>query len=161
MTDPSSRRNFLRGRVARHVAEQRPPWALVEAEFANRCTRCGDCARACPTRIIRQGDGGYPTVDFSRGECTFCAECVSACQPKALLRQDENHAPWLIKAHIGEACLATRHIECRICGEQCEAGAIRFRPQLGGISHPALDDSLCTGCGACVAPCPTQAIAID
>jgi ferredoxin-type protein NapF len=42
----------------------------------------------------------------------------------------------------------------------CDAGAIRFKPTLGGVTSPALDLSLCTGCGACVAPCPTQAISM-
>ena len=39
------------------------------------------------------------------------------------------------------------------------AGAIRFRPTLGGVSQPELDRAACTGCSACVAPCPTHAIA--
>lgn len=161
MSSPSSRRNFLRGKVSVHTAELRPPWALAEADFTAACTRCGDCARACPTRIIKQGDGGYPTVDFSLGECTFCADCVTACAPKALIREDAATPAWAIRAVIGESCLAHRQIECRICGEQCDAGAIRFRPQLGGISRPEIDSTQCTGCGACVSPCPTKAIQVS
>lgn len=159
MSDPSSRRNFLRGRVATHRAQPRPPWALAEAEFAGRCTRCGDCARACPTRIIRQGDGGYPTVDFAAGECTFCGECVARCQPGALQRE-EGAPAWTLRAAIGDGCLARRFVECRVCGEMCDAGAIRFRPQAGGIAQPELDATICNGCGACVAPCPTGAIVV-
>lgn len=159
MSDPSSRRNFLRGRVASHRAQPRPPWALAEASFAERCTRCGDCARACPTRIIRQGDGGYPTVDFAAGECTFCGECVSRCQPGALVRA-EGAPAWTLRAAIGDTCLARRLVECRVCGEMCDVAAIRFRPQPGGIAQPELDAAACTGCGACVAPCPTGAIRV-
>jgi ferredoxin-type protein NapF len=159
MSDPSSRRNFLRGRVATHRAQPRPPWALAEAAFTERCTRCGDCARACPTRIVRQGDGGYPTVDFSAGECTFCGECAARCQPGALLRK-EGAPAWTLRATIGDGCLAKRFVECRVCGEMCDAGAIRFRPQLGGIAQPELDTTACNGCGACVASCPTGAIAV-
>ena len=62
-------------------------------------------------------------------------------------------------ADIGDACLARRQVECRICGEVCDASAIRFRPTLGGVSRPELDHAACTGCGACVAPCPAHAIA--
>lgn len=159
MSDLSSRRNFLRGRVAAHRAEPRPPWALAEDAFVNACTRCGDCARACPTRIIRQGDGGYPTVDFSLGECTFCGECVTRCTTGALKRT-EAQPPWQLRAAIGERCLARQSVECRVCGEMCDVAAIRFVPQPGGIAAPQLADDRCTGCGACVAPCPTAAITV-
>lgn len=159
MSDPSSRRNFLRGRVAAHTAQPRPPWALAEGAFFTACTRCGDCARTCPTRIIRQGDGGYPTVDFAAGECTFCGQCVDRCQPGALSRKDDA-SPWTLRATIGEGCLARKFVECRICGELCDAAAIRFRPRLGGVAQPELDAARCTGCGACVAPCPTGAITV-
>lgn len=159
MTDPSSRRNFLRGKISNHISQPRPPWAQPEDEFTAACTRCGDCARACPTRIIKQGDGGYPTVDFALGECTFCGECAVTCKPQALLRTPEAPA-WNMRAKIGETCLAKRQVECRICGEQCGENAIRFQPQLGGISQPLLDETCCTGCGACVAPCPVLAITV-
>jgi ferredoxin len=42
----------------------------------------------------------------------------------------------------------------------CEARAIAFPPRLGGCSLPQIDPARCTGCGACVAPCPTAAIEI-
>ena len=154
----ASRRGFLRGRP-RPKAEIRPPWALPEAGFVGRCTRCGDCLRACPQRILIAGDGAFPTVDFSQRECTFCGDCVTACQPAALVRQEQQPA-WPYKAVIGDACLAARNVECRVCGDFCDARAIRFAPRLGSSPLPLLDPNLCTGCGACVAPCPTTAIRI-
>ncbi len=153
-----ARRGFFRGR-ARPQVQMRPPWALPEAGFIDACTRCDDCLKACPTGILLAGDGGFPTVDFQRGECTFCADCVAACQPKALLRVEEQ-AAWSGKAVIGDACLPKQGVECRVCGDFCEARAIRFIPRLGGSPLPELDPEKCTTCGACVAPCPTQAIRI-
>lgn len=154
-----SRRGFLRGRV-RPKAEIRPPWALSESEFVDRCTRCNDCLKAFPQGILVPGEGGYPTVEFSRGECTFCADCVAACQPRALLRSGEDTSPWPYKAQVSEACLPKKGVECRVCGDFCDVRAIRFTPRIGGNPLPDIDTETCTGCGACVAPCPATAISI-
>lgn len=152
-----ARRGFLRGRFRQVAKVPRPPWALPHGAFEAACTRCDDCVRACPTRVIAKGDGGYPTLDFHQGECTFCGDCVSACKPAALVREADA-VPWSLKAVISEGCITRQGVECRICGENCEVSAIRFRPTLGGISTPQLDDNVCTGCGACVAPCPVGAV---
>lgn len=153
-----SRRAFFRGRP-RPRSEIRPPWALAEDAFVDRCTRCNDCITACPTHILIVGDGGYPTVNFQEGECTFCGDCVARCQPKALQRTAEQ-PPWSIKAVIGEDCLPRQGVECRVCGDFCDTRAIRFSPRVGGSPLPVVDIEKCTGCGACVAPCPTRAVAI-
>ena len=114
----------------------------------------------CPEAIIISGDGGFPTIDFKRGECTFCSDCVTACQPHALLRSDEQ-AAWSLQASIAPSCLPHKGVECRACGDFCDSRAIRFTPRLGGSPLPAIDSALCTGCGACVAPCPVSAITIS
>lgn len=154
-----SRRAFLRAGSGDDTPAVRPPWALGEPEFVARCTRCGDCLRVCGTGVIVAGHGGFPRLDFTRGECTFCGDCVTACAPAALQRRGDER-PWQHVAAIGDACLAPRGVECRVCGESCDARAIRFRPRLGGVALPELDAAACTGCGACVAPCPTQAITL-
>lgn len=154
----ASRRGFFRGKP-RPKAEIRPPWALPEIEFTDRCTRCNDCLSACPEQIIVTGDGGFPTVDFSRGECTFCGDCVTACKPDALITKAEQ-APWAYKALIGPSCLPLKGVECRVCGDYCDARAIRFIPRLGGSPLAEIDPEKCTACGACVAPCPVNALTI-
>lgn len=155
-----SRRGFLRARLS-VPSVLRPPWALDEQRFANVCTRCDDCLSACPTGIVVRGDGGYPTVDFSRGECTFCGACATRCRSGAL-RHDVagGQRPWSYRARIAETCFAQRNVVCRSCGDACGARVIRFRPRLGGAALPEIDANACSGCGACVAPCPAQAIAI-
>lgn len=160
VTDPASRRNFLRGRFAqRNKKPLRPPWALADDAFLQACTRCADCRPVCPTGIISTGDGGYPVLDFGVGECSFCGACVDACGSGALQRE-KGQAPWSLRATIGERCLAVRQVECRICGDHCEAAAIRFVARIGKVALPLADTLVCSGCGACVAPCPTGAISI-
>jgi len=157
--DPS-RRFFLRGGVrppAALASLPRPPWALPEAAFTQTCTRCEACIDACPQHILSRGDGGYPVVSFSSNGCNECKRCTDICLPKALLPEPAR-TPWAWRASIGDLCLAARRVECRVCGEMCDANAIRFRPTLGGVAQPAVSLVDCTGCGQCVATCPTQAI---
>ena len=59
---------------------------------------------------------------------------------------------------VGPGCLAQNRVECRLCGEACDAGAIRFPPPLGGVAAPVVDTTRCTGCGDCLPLCPPQAL---
>lgn len=158
-----SRRALLRGRIAGTGQDIRPPWAVLEADFTNQCNRCGDCVRACAESIIRSGDGGYPVVDFKKGECTFCGDCVAACDSGAISPRAfvTNLPPWHLVPSIQENCLAYNRVVCRSCAEQCEQQAIRFRPAAGGVSRPELHLERCNGCGACVSPCPVASIVLE
>ena len=161
MSTAISRMQFLRGNITGRDMPVRPPWALAEARFTARCTRCGDCLDACPTDILYKGRGGFPQVDFSRGECLFCAECTDICTPAALLKSP-GRAPWTLKVSLDtETCIAFQGVECQACADPCEPRAIRMRPRIGGVALPAIDLSTCTGCGACYAPCPVQALRIQ
>jgi ferredoxin-type protein NapF len=68
--------------------------------------------------------------------------------------------PWRVRVVLAPGCLAQRGVVCRTCGEFCDEGAIRFRLQVGGCAIPEFDLHRCTGCGACVAPCPVAAIRV-
>ncbi len=43
---------------------------------------------------------------------------------------------------------------CRLCEQTCDADAITFSKE----KKPVIDELACTGCGACVAACPTGAL---
>ncbi len=160
-TQAISRRQLLRGDMAGRKPEFRPPWALPEAAFIERCTRCDACIPACPEGILTRGSGGFPRTDFSAAGCTFCMACLEACKPGAL-HADEPTAEnaWSLRAEVSGDCLSARGVVCRACGDSCETRAIRFQLQTGGRAIIDLDRALCNGCGACLSVCPTQAIVL-
>ncbi len=135
------------------------PWVKFANSFTDDCTRCGKCVSACETQIIINGDGGYPTIDFSRGECTFCYQCAQVCPEPIFLPKSDS--PWQAKASIKESCLATQNVECRSCGEMCDTMAIQFKLQLNKVAQPVINLDDCSGCGACVSVCPTAAISVS
>jgi polyferredoxin len=73
----------------------RPPGSLPEAEFLDRCIRCGQCARVCPTNVIqpdvtRSGVEGLwtPALNMRTGSsgCQMnCTACSHIC-PTAAIR---------------------------------------------------------------------------
>ena len=161
MSEAITRTDVLRGQFSGKGTVARPPWARTGTAFTDTCTRHGDCLKACPEKIIAIGRGGFPTIDFRLGECTFCKDCVKACRSGALVPPaSEDTRPWNLRAVIEPTCLALNGVLCRLCEESCEAIAIRFRLVVGGGAVPGIESAACTGCGACVTACPSQAIAI-
>ncbi len=168
-----SRRFFLRGKVTTASKANslviRPPWAQSESFFVEACSRCDDCISACPQSIIIRGVGGFPKISFKLGECTFCMECIKVCKTGALdatlLNKKINQkkieqVAWNLDISIHSKCLSLNAVVCRACGDNCETQAIQFKLKLGGISEPLITQNDCTGCGACVAVCPIDAVSI-
>ena len=153
-----SRRQFLRGDIGNFHPALPPPWFQTEQGFLELCNQCGDCLAACKNGILERGTGGYPQVNFYNGACEFCAACVQAC-PTGALAQRPGVAPWSLHASINTAsCLPSRGVLCLVCADHCTAQAIRFPRSAYAITAPILNQAACTGCGACVAPCPGNAI---
>jgi ferredoxin-type protein NapF len=151
--DPG-RRALLRGARLR---TPRPPHALAEEAFVDRCTRCGDCIAACPEGVLLRGDGGFPRFEPALGACTFCMACVDACEPRALDAWDAR--PWTWHALAGEACLLRAGVACTSCRDACTEDAVAIAPRLPA-EVPRIDATRCSGCGACVAACPASAVAL-
>jgi ferredoxin-type protein NapF len=153
-----SRRGLFRALGgARQVEAIRPPWSLPEAAFVGACTGCGDCVRACPQGILKL-TAGYPETSFADAGCDRCGDCATACTARAI--DPATQPAWRHTIAIGAACLAEQGVVCSVCAEHCDASAIRFRLAVGGRGGPILNITACTACGACVGPCPPNAISV-
>lgn len=158
------RRSLLRGKLhdasaPTLAAPPRPPWSRPEAEFTARCSRCDDCVKACPQTVLKRGDGGFPQIDFSHNGCSLCGDCARAC-PTGAIDPKAVTVAFAWRVQVAETCLARHGVECRVCGDACDARALRFVPALGGIAQLQIDSTACTGCGDCVGVCPVNAITL-
>jgi len=150
------RRNFLRGRLTPSAPAVRPPW--TRAQSLDACTACGACITACPQTILGADGEGLPVVNFAGGECTFCGLCADACGEGVF---DRTLPAFPHTVRIEEACLTARGVVCQSCGDACPEEAIRFQLRLGAPALPVLDAERCSGCGACIGPCPAGAISVS
>ncbi|MHC4422083.1 MAG: 4Fe-4S binding protein [Planctomycetota bacterium] len=161
----------------------RPPGARPEAEFLDRCIRCGECMKVCITNglqpvLLEAGPEGLFTPRLvprfgseNDGYCEYgCTLCGQVCPTAAI-----EPLPLADKQQfkIGEAvfdeerCLPHAEDEdCIVCEEHCPVPdkAIKFEekmmPTEWGGEYPRLlpfvDLDLCIGCGICESVCPVD-----
>lgn len=156
-----TRRNFFRGKKVSTPAAIRLPWVISEQTFIDNCTQCGDCLKSCEEKIIVKGDGGFPQIDFTKGECSFCQKCIDVCDQALFVdERQESKTAWQINIEIKNNCLAMNQVVCQSCQDSCETEAISFKYLQSTVPQPQIELDKCNGCGACVAICPQTAIAI-
>lgn len=151
----------------------RPPGSRPETDFLNRCLRCGECMKACPTGGLQPtwfqaGFSGMftPFIDPRSGACRpDCAACGTVCPTQALHALPLKEKRW---AKIGTAvidrktCLAwAEDKRCMVCKENCPYGAVDVIVQQGHVAPvPLVHEKRCYGCGFCEKHCPKSAPAI-
>jgi len=159
-----------------HPLLLRPPGALPEEAFLERCVKCGECMKVCTTgglqpALLEAGLEGLwtpvlvPRIGYCEYNCTLCGQvCPTGAIEK--LPRDEK-----VKVKIGLAavdrsrCLPWAHgTPCIVCEEVCPTPtkAVWFEETTertrGGaeihLKRPRVDLDLCIGCGICEAKCP-------
>jgi polyferredoxin len=151
----------------------RPPAALKENDFINRCIRCGNCMRVCVTNglqpvIMEAGFGGVwtPKLVPEIGHCEYlCTMCSKVCPTGAIKRVEveEKKITRLGTARVSrDKCIPWQgNGQCIVCEEHCPVAekAIKIEEvEINGKIYrsPVVNRGLCIGCGACQHSCPAR-----
>lgn len=153
----------------------RPPGAINENDFTDRCIRCGSCISVCLTGGLQPAllEGGIEGLFTPRlvpeiGECDeFCNKCGQACPTQAIryLPLEEKRNFKMGTARVDRnLCIAwDRDRLCLVCQEYCPYLAIRTVKNENGTPCPVVIEELCRGCGLCEKNCfahPIHAIMV-
>jgi ferredoxin-type protein NapG len=130
----------------------RPPGAVDEELFLDRCTKCGDCLPACPYESIKTDPAtGYPILFANESPCHLCDDfpCIAACETEALLPVGDRTEVRMGMAVVSRAdCTADQG--CQFCLAKCPVGAL----SVDFIDpYPVVDQEKCVGCGICEQVC--------
>lgn len=148
----------------------RPPGSLPEDEFADRCLRCSECMKVCPTgglqpSLTEAGIRGLwsPVLVPNIGECTQnCNLCSEVCSSQAVqpFEISEKSHIFIGTAVIDRSqCIAwNSDRQCLVCDEHCSYHALYWE-DVDGVRRPFIDEHKCVGCGICENACPIQPLA--
>jgi formate hydrogenlyase subunit 6/NADH:ubiquinone oxidoreductase subunit I len=177
------------GRSTRDFSSKviRPPGAVEELEFLERCIKCDQCIRVCPTNTIQPAlfEGGLeglwtPVLNFRIGHCQFnCTACGYVCPTGAIQQISIEQKLGLGEfADQGSIKLGTAHIDpgrclplskgvsCVVCEEVCPTSpkAIyserEMRPVRDGrkVALSSTDNSVTLGEPAGTGPGASEAV---
>lgn len=154
--------------IAPKVELIRPPGALPEQEFLDKCTRCNECVKVCPQESIMKfvGDNSpnhlTPMLQLRKSACTLCESfpCVKVCEPAALVMPTFAQEVRMGTAVINQKlCHAWADgADCDYCVKECPFPNAAI--YLDDNRHPVVNEESCTGCGLCEQICPSRQSAI-
>ena len=145
----------------------RPPGAIDEDHFLQKCIRCRKCEEVCPYDSIITAHGnwglamGTPIISARDIPCYLCEDfpCIDVCPSEALSPVDAIKEVKMGVAVIDESlCFAYNGIICRACYERCPI--YRVAITLEDELYPKVHKEHCVGCGICVNVCPTDPTSI-
>ena len=157
----------------------RPPGALPEPSFLDRCVRCGVCMKVCPTHglqpsFLQSGIEGLwtprlvPRIGGCEQKCNLCGRVCPTGALRDLLLEEKQFARIGTAIIVRRKCLAWEQMKtCLVCDEACPYDAIEFRVVtdfIGTFRRPSVIEEKCIGCGLCEQKCPVggaSAIRVD
>ncbi len=132
----------------------RPPGAVEEHVFLERCTKCNDCVKACPYgSIVFHQQDGTPVIFPDQIPCYLCDDvpCIAACATEALLpvhgRDDIQMGKALVNLRL---CTAGQG--CHACASKCPTDALSMDFDAQRLM---VETARCVGCGICEHVCRT------
>jgi len=132
----------------------RPPGAVAESLFLERCTRCSDCAKACPHgAIVFDKRDGSPVIFPDVVACQLCEDlpCIAACETEALEAVADRRDVRMGLALVSErSCTAGQG--CHACVSRCPTDALSMNFE---DMRLVVASERCVGCGICEQICKT------
>ncbi len=132
----------------------RPPGAVEESLFLERCTKCNDCVKACPHgSILFHQQDGTPVIFPDQTPCYLCEDfpCIAACAAEALLPVDgTEHVRMGVATVSHRVCTAGQG--CHACVSKCPTDALSMDFDQQRLVVAA---ERCVGCGICEQICRT------
>ncbi|MGD0016693.1 MAG: 4Fe-4S binding protein [Verrucomicrobiia bacterium] len=168
------------GRINRRIHPQliRPPGAGDESAFLDRCVRCGECLKVCPTNalqptMLEAGVEGMfsprlvPRIGYCEYNCTLCGEiCPTGAIRRLPLAKKQETVIGKAKFYKDRCLPYAKGKNCGVCEEHCPVPekAIRFREAEARteqgekviVKQPYVERDLCIGCGICENKCPLE-----
>ncbi|MFH1777264.1 MAG: 4Fe-4S binding protein [Candidatus Omnitrophota bacterium] len=154
----------------------RPPGADREERFINKCIRCGQCMKVCPTKVIQpsfleSGLVGFwtPRLNYQVGYCDdVCTRCGQVCPTGAIkdLTKEQRRLSKIGTAFFDkDHCLPWyKNENCIKCEEHCpvadkaisytEVEVITEEKETKIVKRPYVNEEACIGCGICEYKCP-------
>ena len=131
----------------------RPPGAVGEAIFLERCTKCSDCMKACPHESIVIHQDGTPVIYPDQMPCYLCDDtpCIAACATEALLPIGSVNEARMGVAVINHR-LCTAGQGCHACVSKCPTDALTMDFDAQRL---VVAVERCVGCGMCEHVCRT------
>ena len=154
---------FRWGRASGPERFLRPPGAIHEGEFLEKCLRCGLCGEVCPNLAIKFFDvgagakAGTPYIVPREQACMLCMKCNNVCPSGSLKPIERELEPILANVKMGKAavdknlCYSYNNRPCGVCYRACPLQDIALK--IGMFERPIVVAENCVGCGCCERIC--------